>query len=366
MEMNKDTVLTLLKEIIHPEKKQDIVSLGCVKRIAAGDSGIEIELVLPRKHDPFGSSIKRNVLSLLEQHFGKTTPITVTLLEEEQKENVSEKSGISSIKNIIAVSAGKGGVGKSTVAVNLAIAVALQGYRTGLLDADVYGPSVPIMTGSADYKPFVKEEDGIQKMIPLDKFGIRIMSIGFFVDSSSPVIWRGPMATNVLKQLIHQTDWGSMDYLFIDLPPGTGDIHISIVQELPLTGAVIVSTPQKVALADVVKGIEMFRADKINVPVLGIIENMAWFTPEEMPSHRYYIFGKEGCRKVAEKYHVPLLGQIPLVMGLTEAGDEGIPVALDQETQTGKAFHELSLAVIKAVEERNRTLPPSKKVEVKK
>jgi len=264
----------------------------------------------------------------------------------------------------VAVASGKGGVGKSTIAANLAVALAMTGSRVGLIDADVYGPSIPKMFNEEEKKPAARTEEGTEWIIPIEKYGVKLLSVGFFVRPEDAVIWRGPMATSALKQLISQGDWGELDYLLIDLPPGTGDVHLTMVQEVPVTGVVIVSTPQDVALADVVKGINMFAGDKINVPLLGIIENMSWFTPDELPDNRYYIFGKEGCRKLSEKTGIPLLGEIPIVQGIRESGDTGEPVALFPDRPSGKAFHDLAEAVRKAVDTRNSKLQPTRKVEI--
>jgi ATP-binding protein involved in chromosome partitioning len=268
------------------------------------------------------------------------------------------------VNNIVAIASGKGGVGKSTVAANLAVALAKSGYRVGLIDADVYGPSIPKMFNVEGERPSARTEDGTEWIIPIEKYGVKLLSVGLFVKPEDALVWRGPMATSALKQLIFQGEWGSLDYLLIDLPPGTGDVHLTMVQELPVTGVVIVSTPQEVAMADVIKGINMFAGEKINVPVLGIVENMSWFTPEELPQNRYYIFGKEGCKKLAEKMGISLLGQIPLVQGIRESGDSGEPVALHIDNPSGKAFHELALSVEKAIEKRNKEMEPTKKVEI--
>ncbi|MBI5219118.1 MAG: Mrp/NBP35 family ATP-binding protein [Bacteroidia bacterium] len=253
---------------------------------------------------------------------------------------------LSSVKNIIMVASCKGGVGKSTVAVNLAIALSLEGKKTGLLDADIFGPSIPKLLHAEDTHPQVKSVDGTDLIEPLEKFGIKILSIGFLVDPESALIWRGPMASNALKQLLHQGDWGELDYLIIDTPPGTSDIHLTLIQSLKIRGVVIVSTPQEVALADVVKAIEMFKRENINVPVLGLVENMAWFTPAELPGKKYYIFGKNGCARLSEKYNIPLLGQIPIVQSICEDGDKGSPSVLNANSLEGKEFLNFARNVI--------------------
>lgn len=268
------------------------------------------------------------------------------------------------VKNIIAVASGKGGVGKSTVCTNLAVALAQKGYKVGLLDADIFGPSVPKMLGVEDGAPALENKDGRDLIVPIENYGIKMLSIGFFVKKEDAVVWRGAMAGNALKQLIGDADWGELDYFLIDFPPGTSDIHLTLVQTLPITGAVIVSTPQEVALADARKGISMFTGDKINVPILGLVENMAWFTPAELPENKYYIFGKEGCKKLAEEQGYALLGQIPIVQSIREGGDDGQPVALQQESITGMAFSQLADNLVAAVDKRNREQPRTQIVEV--
>ncbi|MFW5886189.1 MAG: Mrp/NBP35 family ATP-binding protein [Bacteroidota bacterium] len=274
--------------------------------------------------------------------------------------------GLKGVKNVVAVASGKGGVGKSTVAVNLAVALERSGAKTGLIDADIFGPSVPKMFNVENDRPGVRKEENLEIILPVEKYGVKLLSVGFFVDPVDALVWRGPMATNALRQLLHQADWGELDYLVIDLPPGTSDIHLTMVQEVAVTGAIIVSTPQQVAIADAVKGISMFKSDKINIPVLGLVENMAWFTPAELPGNKYYIFGKEGCKQLANEMNVSLLGQIPIVQSIREDGDLGTPSALDDQTMEGKAFAQLARNVLKAVEERNKNLPPTNKVEVAK
>lgn len=363
MSITPDAVIDLLRNVNHPSSGTDIITMNMVKDIAITGDKISFKLVYAKPNDPFINSIKKACNKIISTHFGNS--VTVEIIDQIPAKKLSQEYiALEKIKNIVAVASGKGGVGKSTVAVNLAVAVAHMGYKVGLLDADVYGPSVPKMFGEETYRPALTEKDGKDVIIPLDKFGIKAQSVGFFVNPDEALVWRGPMATNALKQIITQTDWDALDYLFIDLPPGTGDIHLTIVQELPVTGAVIVSTPQNVALADVVKGINMFKSDKINVPVLGIIENMSWFTPAELPENKYYIFGKDGCKHLAEKLNVPLLGQIPLVQSICENMDKGTPNAMNPFTIEGKAFANLAEAVIAEVDKRNETLPPTAKVEI--
>ncbi|MBA4323298.1 MAG: sodium:proton antiporter, partial [Odoribacter sp.] len=353
-------------KVVHPEKKKDIVSMGLVTEIESDENGITITLMPERSNDPFISSLKSSVTRVLKEELGtdavireiKVQPKIVVTKEVEKKQN-----SLPYVKNIIAVSSGKGGVGKTTIAVNLAVALARKGHKVGLLDADIFGPSVPIMFDEKDYKPEMRSGSNSGNIIPLLKFGVKVLSIGFFVDPADAVVWRGPMASNFLKQLINQGEWGSLDYLLVDLPPGTGDIHLTLVQEVSVTGAIVISTPQEVALADAVKGISMFRSEKINVPVLGLVENMSWFTPAELPENKYYIFGKEGCKTLAEKMNVPLLGQIPLVQSICEGSDKGNPVALE-DSLTGNAFMLLADNLIEKVTERNRGQQPTERLKI--
>ncbi len=363
MEITKEQVLEALKRVIHPESRKNIVELGMVENLTIDGTEVRFALKFNRPNDPFIQSMKKSCVSAIESQLGEAVKIRgnigTNVPERKQAPEV-----LPGVKNIIAVASGKGGVGKSTVAVNLAIGLKHQGYSVGLLDADVYGPSIPKMFAMEDAHPTGKTEDGIEWIVPVEKYGIKLLSVGFFVKPEDALVWRGPMATSALKQLISQGDWGDLDYLVLDLPPGTGDVHLTIVQEVPVTGAIIVSTPQEVALADVVKGISMFTGDKVNVPVLGLVENMAWFTPGELPENRYYIFGREGCKKLAEKLGIPLLGQVPIVQGICESGDVGAPVAEEKDSPMGKVFSDLAINVAEATEKRNRELGPTKKVQI--
>ena len=357
-------VLKALGKVIHPEKNKDIVALGMVASLSSDDSGISITLEPEKSNDPFISSIKSSVVRILKDELGPEAVIKEIKVEPKiivGKKEEKPREVLPGVKNIIAVSSGKGGVGKSTVAVNLAVALAAKGFSVGLLDADIFGPSVPKMFGAENFRPEVKGEEGNDILVPLNKFGVKLLSIGFFVDRDDAVVWRGPMASSFLKQLISRGEWGDLDYMLVDLPPGTSDIHLTLVQEVPVTGAIVISTPQEVALADAIKGISMFRSDKINVPVLGLVENMSWFTPAELPGNRYYIFGREGCKALAEKTGVPLLGQIPVVQSICEGGDNGHPVALDSSA-SGEAFMTLADALVEQVELRNRDQKPTERV----
>jgi ATP-binding protein involved in chromosome partitioning len=363
MSINKELIRDALLNVNHPANKTDIVQSGIVNDIIIEKNKISIHLKYPKSKDPFSGSIKKSIERVIQSTFGER--IEVEVVEQFAKKIIApEFKGLEHITNIIAVASGKGGVGKSTVAVNLAIAIAQTGAKVALLDADIYGPSIPKMFAAEDYKPTIRLVENKEQIIPLEKFGVFALSLGFFVNPKEATIWRGPMATSALKQIIGQTSWGTLDFLIIDLPPGTGDIHLTLVQEMSITGAIIVSTPQQVALADVVKGINMFRTDKINVPILGLVENMAWFTPIELPDNKYYIFGKEGVKKLAEEYNIPLLGEIPIIGSICEDGDRGKPSALNPFSLEGKAFSDLAENVIQQVKIRNEQLPPTKKVDV--
>ena len=359
-------ILEALSKVIHPEKGKDIVTLRMVSEIESGDEGISLVIKPDKSNDPFITSVRSTIVRTLKESLGPDAVILDIKIQPKVaagKQQEKKREVLPEVANIIAISSGKGGVGKSTIAVNLAIAVARKGYNVGLLDADVFGPSVPKMFNEEDYRPEVKRKDNIDNIIPLYKYGVKVLSTGFFVDPEDAVIWRGPMASNFLKQLITQGDWGNLDYLFVDLPPGTSDIHLTLVQEVPVTGAIVVTTPQDVALADAVKGISMFRSEKIDVPVLGLVENMSWFTPAELPANKYYIFGKEGGKNLAEKMNVPLLGQIPLVQGICEGSDKGQPVALD-DSQSGEAFEELARELVEKVDSRNKNQKPTIKLQI--
>jgi ATP-binding protein involved in chromosome partitioning len=363
MEIRKEKIIEVLEGIRHPETRENIVAMGMVEEVAYREGLLWLGLKFGRANDPFIHSLKRACLRAVNRAFGEGT-LTDDHLRVIVPDPPAPRKVLPGVKNIVAVASGKGGVGKSTVAANLAVALARTGSRVGLIDADVYGPSIPKMFHVEDQRPTARSEEGTEWIIPIEKYGVKLLSVGLFVKPEDAVIWRGPMATSALKQLISQGDWGELDYLLIDLPPGTGDVHLTMVQEVPVTGVVIVSTPQDVALADVVKAINMFAGEKINVPVLGLIENMSWFTPEELPDRKYYIFGKEGCRKLAEKTGIFLLGEIPIVQGIRESGDSGEPVALFPDRASGRAFHELAISVREAVDRRNTELEPTKKVEI--
>ena len=340
----------ILRTIEHPAKEGNLLSLGYIEDIKIETNAdnqpyqIRFRLVFPTR-DPLAGSLKAACTEKLKAAFPQTRISIVEIVREKKREvrniNSLDDSQIKSIGKIVAVASGKGGVGKSTVTVNLAVALSRLGYKVGVVDADVYGPSIPKMTGTEGQQPDATLIDGKECFVPLEVYGIKWMSIGYFVAPEQSLIWRGPMACNALKQLILQSDWGELDFLLIDLPPGTGDIHITLVHDIPLSGAVIVTTPQDVALADVEKGINLFRNPKINTPIYGLVENMAWFTPEELPNNRYYIFGKDGGKAMAERYSIDLLGQVPIYMGIREGGDNGEPAALSSRPD-GLAFIEIA------------------------
>lgn len=363
MEIQKEKILEVLGKIRHPETKEDIVSSGILSDVSYREGELWIGLKFSRANDPLIQSLKKACLRAIHGAFGKDA-LRKEHIQVLVPEPPPQRETLPQVKNIVAIASGKGGVGKSTVAANLAVAFAKTGKRVGLIDADVYGPSIPKMFDVEGERPTARTEEGVEWIIPIEKYGVKLLSVGLFVRPEDAVIWRGPMATSALKQLITQGDWGELDVLLIDLPPGTGDVHLTMVQEVPVTGVVIVSTPQDVALADVIKGINMFTGDKVNVPVLGLVENMSWFTPEELPDNRYYIFGKEGCKKLAEKSGLPLLGQVPIVQGIRESGDSGSPASLSSESPSGQAFHMLAQEVEKALNKRNEELEPSRKVEI--
>lgn len=324
---------------------------------------VKFTLIFPRDTDPFLKSTLKAAEAAIHYHVSKDVEVTIET-EFASKPRPEVGKMLPQVKNVIAVSSGKGGVGKSTVAANLAIALARLGYKVGLLDCDIFGPSVPKMFDVEDARPFAVKKDGRDLIEPIEKYGIKLLSIGFFVNPDTATLWRGGMASNALKQLIADADWGELDYFVLDTPPGTSDIHLTLLQSLAITGAIIVSTPQKVALADARKGIDMYLNDKVNVPILGLVENMAWFTPKELPENKYFLFGKDGCKNLAKEMELPLLAQIPIVQGICESGDEGVPAAVNTESIVAQSFLSLAQSVVTVVNRRNARLPKTKIVEV--
>ncbi len=358
-------ILDALATVTYAGTKKNLVESEMVAdNMRIDGMSVSFSLIFPRDTDPFLKSTVKAAEAAIHYHVGKDVEVSIAT-EFKSKPRPEVGKLLPGVKNIIAVSSGKGGVGKSTVAANLAIALARLGYKVGLLDADIFGPSMPKMFHVEDARPYAVEKDGRQLIEPIEKYGVKLLSIGFFVNPDTATLWRGGMASNALRQLIADADWGELDYFILDTPPGTSDIHLTLLQTLAITGAVIVSTPQKVALADARKGIDMYRNDKVNVPILGLVENMAWFTPAELPGNKYYIFGKEGCKELAGEMGLPLLAQIPLVQSICESGDAGEPAACNSDTITGLAFINFAQAVVTVTNRRNKEQAPTRIVEVK-
>lgn len=359
-------ILDALATVRYPGNGKNLVEAEMVAdNIRIDGMKVSFSLIFEKPTDPFMKSVLKSAETAIHTYVSPDVEVTITT-ESKQAPRPEVGKLLPQVKNVVAVSSGKGGVGKSTVAANLAIALAKLGHRVGLLDADIFGPSVPKMFHVEDARPYAERVEGRDLIVPIEKYGVKLLSIGFFVDPGTATLWRGGMASNALKQLVGDAHWGALDYLILDTPPGTSDIHLTLLQTLAITGAVIVSTPQQVALADARKGVDMYTNEKVNVPILGLVENMAWFTPAELPENRYYLFGKEGCKQLAEELKVPLLGQIPIVQSICESGDQGTPVALDTETLTGRSFLQLAAAVVRQVDKRNLEQEPTKIVSIKK
>lgn len=359
-------VLEALKNVRYPGTGKNIVESNMVEDdIRIEGNKLSFSIIFDKANSPFIKSVIKAAETAISTFIGDFVEIKGNISAKVPEiEPNTPKPILEKVKNTIAIFSGKGGVGKSTISANLAVALAKQGYKVGLLDADIFGPSQPKMFGVEDYRPVLELIDGKEMISPVEKYGVKMLSIGFFVDKNSPVLWRGSMASNALKQLITEGAWGELDYFLIDMPPGTSDIHLTLVQLMGLTGAIVLSTPQQVAIADAIKGIAMFLDEKINVPILGLIENMAWFTPRELPENKYYIFGKDGAKKLAEEYGIPLLGQLPLVQGISESGDGGKPISVNEDTITSIYFDTLAKNVVEIVERRNIEREATKKVEI--
>jgi len=342
MSITKEQILDALKYVIDPDLQRDLVTLKMIDDIKIDEKNISFSLVLTTPACPLKNQLKKLCIEAIHQFVDKDTNVEVNLSSKVTSKRKQEEKLLSQVKNIIAVASGKGGVGKSTIAVNLAIALAKQGAKVGLIDADIYGPSIPIMFDLEDAKPEVIEKDGKKIIIPIEKFGVKLLSIGFFVAKDQALIWRGPMASNALSQLFSDAEWDELDYMIIDLPPGTGDIQLTLIQKVNVSGVIIVSTPQNVALADARKAVNMFQNKDVNVPILGLVENMAYFIPAELPNNKYFIFGKEGCKYLSQEMKIPLLAQIPLVQSVCESGDKGKPASLEDNSSTSKAFMEMA------------------------
>ena len=359
-------ILDALATVRYPGTGKNLVEAEMVAdNLRIDGMSVSFSLIFEKSTDPFLKSMLKAAETAIHTYVSPDVQVTIAT-ESKQAARPEVGKLLPQVKNIIGISSGKGGVGKSTVSANLAVALAKLGYKVGLLDADIFGPSMPKMFQVEDARPYAERVEGRDMIIPVEKYGVKLLSIGFFVDPDQATLWRGGMASNALKQLIGDAVWGELDYFLIDLPPGTSDIHLTVVQTLAMTGAIVVSTPQAVALADARKGINMFTNDKVNVPILGLVENMAWFTPAELPENKYYLFGKEGVKKLAEEMHVPLLGQIPIVQSICESGDNGTPVALDDQTVTGRAFLSLAASVVRQVDRRNVEMAPTQVVEMRK
>ena len=364
MKLDKKDIMAALETITIAGEGKNMVESGAVQNVMTFGDEVVVDLLLTTPALHIKKRAEVDVMKVIHEKVYEKAKVLVNIKVEAPEKPEIKGKDIPGLRNIIAVASGKGGVGKSTVTANLAVSLAKMGFRVGVLDADIYGPSQPIMFDLEMGKPLSIEVDGVSMMKPIENYGVKLLSIGFFTKPDQAVVWRGPMAAKALGQMVFDADWGELDFMLIDLPPGTGDIHLSIMQTMPITGAVIVSTPQKVALADARKGVAMFQQESINVPVLGIIENMAYFTPEELPDNKYYIFGKDGAKSLAEDLKVPFLGGIPLVQSIRESGDVGRPAALQEGTPLEAAFQKITQNVVQETVNRNKSLPPTEAIKI--
>jgi ATP-binding protein involved in chromosome partitioning len=362
--ITKEQVLAALSNVEEPDLGKDLVTLNMVQDIQIDGNKVSFTVILTTPACPMKDMIRNACVNAITHLVSKEAVVDVHMTARTSSNRPSGQTALPGVKNIILVSSGKGGVGKSTVAANLAIALGKDGAQVGLMDADIYGPSVPMMFGVRGERPKMVEVEGKGKIVPMEKFGIKFMSIGLLVDERQAIVWRGPMASSALKQFVTDVQWGELDYLVIDMPPGTGDIHLTLVQTVPVTGAIIVTTPQEVALADAKKGIAMFSSPQIKVPIIGLVENMAYFTPAELPDNKYYIFGKEGGKRLADELEIPFLGQIPLVQSIREGGDYGTPAIMGEDAVTQKAFGDFASLTARSISMRNANVAPTKIVEV--
>jgi len=347
--MTETDILRALSGVQEPDLGKDIVTLNMVKDVSITDSTVSFTIVLTTPACPLKELIRKQSIEAIHKEVDESANVTINFTSNTTSMRGDTGALLPGVKNIIAVASGKGGVGKSTVAANLALALSLRDAKVGLMDADIYGPSVPIMFGVRGERPMMRDVNGKGMIIPLERYGIKLMSIGLLVDEKSAVVWRGPMASSAIRQFVTDVDWGDLDYLVIDMPPGTGDIHLTLMQTVPVTGAVIVTTPQDVALADAKKGIAMFAQAQLNVPIIGLVENMAYFTPSELPDNKYYIFGKEGGKRLAEEYDLTFLGQIPIVQSIREGGDMGIPAMMGDDAISRKAFEDFAALTARSI-----------------
>ena len=357
--MTNEDILKALSNVQEPDLGKDLVTLNMVKDIVIEGNRVSFTVVLTTPACPLKDLIMKACINAVKLLVNKDAVVTVNFTSNTSSNRKDGKTILSGVKNIIAVVSGKGGVGKSTVSTNLALALAQGGAKVGLMDADIYGPSQHIMFGVRGERPLMKDVDGVGMIVPIEKFGIKMMSIGLLIDEKQAVVWRGPMVSNAIRQFVTEVDWGELDYLVIDMPPGTGDIHLTIVQTVPVTGVIVVTTPQTVALADAKKGIAMFGQAQLKVPVIGLVENMSYFTPAELPDNKYYIFGKDGGKNLAEEYDIPFLGQIPIVESIREAGDRGIPAMVGDDDITKKAFMDFTANAVRGIAMRNANLEPT-------
>ncbi|WP_439881759.1 Mrp/NBP35 family ATP-binding protein [Pontibacter sp. MBLB2868] len=366
MAITKEDILKALSYVEEPDLGKDLVTLNMIEDVQVEGKNVSFTVILTTPACPLKDLIRNACITAIHTMVDKEADVTVNMTSRVTSGRGDTSEVLKGVKNIIAVASGKGGVGKSTVTTNLAIGLAQSGARVGLIDADISGPSIPTMFGVEQEKPrMIQGDHGKNYIVPVEKYGIKMMSIGFLTPADGAVVWRGPMASSALRQFISDVEWGELDYLLLDLPPGTSDIHLTMVQALPVTGAVIVTTPQKVAMADAVRGLQMFRQPQINVPVLGVVENMAYFTPAELPENKYYIFGEGGGKELADKYDVPLLGQVPIVQSIRESGDSGTPVIMQNDSPAAGVFKELAQSVAQQVSVRNATIAKTKPVEIK-
>lgn len=364
MKLDRKDILKALETISIAGEGKNMVESGAVNNVMTFGDEVVVDLVLATPALHIKKRAEVDVMKVIHEQVYEKAKVKVNIKVEAPEKPEIKGKAIPGIKNIVAISSGKGGVGKSTVTANIAASLANMGFSVGVLDADIYGPSMPIMFDVENAKPISVEVGGRSKMKPITSYGVEILSIGFFTKADQAIIWRGPMASKALNQMIFDADWGELDFLLLDLPPGTGDIHLSIMQSLPVTGAVVVSTPQAVALADAKKGVSMFASESINVPVLGIVENMAYFTPEELPNNKYYIFGENGAKNLAEDLAVPFLGEVPIVQSIRESGDFGRPAALQKDSLVAKIFEEITRNVVEQVVLRNDSLPPTEAIKI--
>ena len=362
--MTESDILKALSNVQEPDLGKDLVSLNMIQDLSIDGNKVAFTIVLTTPACPMKDLMKNASENAIKLLVNKEAQVTVNFTSKTTSARKDDQAVLAKVKNIIAVVSGKGGVGKSTVSANLALALAAGGAKVGLMDADIYGPSVPIMFGVRGQRPLMKDDNGKGIILPLEKYGIKLMSIGLLVDEKDAVVWRGPMASSAIRQFITDVDWGELDYLVIDMPPGTGDMHLTIMQTVPVTGVVIVSTPQNVALADAKKAIAMFGQAKINVPIIGLVENMAYFTPAELPENKYYLFGKEGGKKLADEYDLPFLGQVPLIQSIREGGDEGVPAMVGTDAITKDAFTKVVSLAVRQIAVRNADMPKSQTIVV--